>query len=740
MRKMSKKGLIITGVSSLSVIGLVIILLLLFYFGIFSGLSTVKFDKNKLINVNTSLEVYDNNDKIIEENYSGDRPTINIEKIPKHVINAFISIEDKDFYKHRGINVKRMIKAFFVNIKAGKVKQGASTISQQLIKNTHLSNKKTFSRKMNEILLAQTLEKKFSKSDILENYLNVIYFGSGTFGIEQASQKYFGKTAEELTIDEGAMLAGIIKAPSRYSPILAQENCKNRRNIVLNEMKEEKYITQEEFAYYSTLPISIKEDISLVGQNDYLFASIDEACSLLQKSEKELTLNGYKIFTYMDKDEQTKAEQLLQNKDLYPKNNPDAMILSIKTQNGAISAYKSKSKYNLLKTTRQPGSIIKPIISYGPAIEYGTITPQSPILDEKCTFNGYSPNNYKDTYHGYVTAKQALSQSLNIPSVKVLDLVGIERAKFFASKLGISLNKTDNGYAIALGGLTEGITPLEITNAYLPFANNGKYIKASFIRKIEDKNGNTIYSNTKTPYEVINEDTAFLITDMLKETVVGGTAKKLQSLNNENIASKTGTVGDKNGNTDIWNISYTPEKVCCVLMCNTKEREYNFDNNTTGSGFPTIMMREFLKGTKNKSFIVPNTIRKQKIDILNLNENAKLTLATQSTPERYIKEEYFSIRNLPKQDSTIFEQIDNFTINITVKQSAEISFNAKGYLTYEIYRKNDDMVDLLKTIEGFSGKVSFEDKDIKHGNFYQYYVIAKMEKSSTKSNVVKIAF
>ena len=736
-KKFFKISIIVTFILST----IFLFLFTLLYFGVFSGLSSVKLDENKLININTSINIYDEDGNIIPGDFTMDRPLEKIEEIPQHVIDAFVSIEDKDFYKHKGVNYKRIIGALISNLKAGTIQQGASTITQQLIKNTHLTNEKTLSRKINEFLLAQELEKKLDKNEIMENYLNIIYFGSGTFGIEQASKKYFDKSAKDLNLIEGATLAGIIKSPNTYSPIFNKENCVQRRNIVLHEMYLDKKINKEEYEKAINTPLETESNTTVTAQNDYIAMALKEAGKILSKSEKDLVLSGCNIYTYMDSNLQQEAINIAKTPEYLPTPQSDLCISAL-DNNGKVKAYIAKSIYDFSNIKRQPGSVLKPVLVYAPALEYNIISPISPILDEKCDFNGYSPKNYNNVYHGYVTAKEALSNSYNIPAVKILDIVGLQKSKYVAQKLGIKFDKNDSGYALALGSMNSGVNPIEMFGSYVPFMNGGKYTQPTFIKKIVDKNGNTLYIDNKLTSQAINEDTAYLITDMLKETVKTGTAKKMSNLNID-IASKTGTAGAQDGsNTDIWNISYTPDLLIGVLICNTGDKDNNLPKTATGSNYPTIIAKKLFEGKSNKIFEKPSTVRTEKIDSTMLKYN-KVLLATPNTPEKYIQEHYFSIKNIPNEYSTNFTNINNFNIDVdATNDSPIISFDAQNHIEYEVYRKSEDIITLLDTIKGKNGKVEIIDKTPPKGNFYEYFVkayFAENKNSTTKlSNTVKI--
>ena len=719
-----------------------LMLFCVFHFGFLNNFSSVKFDKTKLSYTNSEIKLFDDEGLLINQNKEEEKDII-IKDLPKNLINAFISIEDKSFYSHNGINYKRMIMATIKNITSGKLKEGASTISQQLIKNTHLTNEKTFSRKANELLLAKELEKQLSKDEILTAYFNAIYFGSGAFGINQASQRFFSKEPKDLNLAECATLAAIIKSPKTYSPINNKDKCKKRRNLVLKEMYKDNKINKEELTNALNLDIGIKINTNYLKNNTYLDATINEACSILKITEKDLLLKEYKIYTYKNQKIQSTLENEIKNYLKYTNNEEcDCAAMSVDNKTGGINGFYGKSIYDLYSLKRQPGSAFKPIISYAPAIENNIIYPITPILDEKVNINGYIPTNYNNKNYGWISAKTALAKSLNIPSVKVLNYVGIAQAKEFAKKLGVNFNNKDNGYSLALGGLTDGLTIKELTNCYQCFGNNGKFIPLGLIKEIRNKNDKIIYKHNTFGKKAIKDSTAFLITDMLKESVKSGTCKKL-NLTNYNIAAKTGTVGipknkDKE-NSDAWNISYTPDNTLCVWFGSTNINN-GLSKNISGSTAPSLLAQAFYKNNsflKNKDFEKPNSVEEIDLNNIEYTNNQKILLADQETPDRYKFKSYFSIDNKPEETSNIFNKIDDFEIKAKVIDNyIEILLDANKYLWYEIIKINEDNKEIIATIKDKQGEIFIKDNNVKKGNFYSYYVVAHFN-NFTSSNIQK---
>ncbi len=704
--------------------------------GLLTNFSTEKFDKNKLNFENSVVEMYDFDGKIVNIDLK-EQKKIDFDELNKQTIDAFISIEDKNFYTHRGVNYKRIVKSAFKNLTKGQFAEGASTISQQLIKNTHLTSEKTIKRKINELILTKKLESSLSKKEIMTAYLNAIYFGNGTFGINQASQRYYSKSAKELNLNESATLAGMIKSPKLYSPILNPENCKKRRNLVLQQMYLQGKIDKDTYEKTIKEDLNLQQNKSFLGYNTYYNYAIDEACKLLNISEKDLIIRGYKLNTFLDTTKQKAITSQIENTQL---ENIDCLALSLDNKSGGVSSIYGKSDFNLSNIYRQPGSILKPVISYAPALEYNIISPITPILDEKIDFDGYSPNNFNKKFNGWVSCKNALARSLNIPSVKLLDYVGIERAKKFASQM-IEFDKQDNGYSLALGGLTNGVKILDIANCYQAIANGGKYVKARFVKSIENRYGREIFFNIGNENQVMKNSTAYLLTDMLKECVSNGTCRKLNGLGLD-IASKTGTVGNNDGNSDAWNISFTPKQTLCIWVGSTTNKPLS--NSITGSNLPTTIAQGIYSETQKDTtkFVPPPTVQEEEISQLDLTQNNLVVLAPPYMPDRYKTKALFSIDNIPQEFSKKFDKIDDFILQGTLNNgNIELSLDAQKFLIYDIYRQNDDETTLIATISNKQGIVTILDQNIESDNFYTYYALATFLNNnyeiSNKSQYIK---
>ncbi len=660
-----------------------------------------------LASANLSIDIFDRENKPINEETLFE--SCKIEELQPHTKNAFISIEDKEFYNHNGINKKRMIGAMINNIKAGKLKEGASTISQQLIKNTHLSGEKTLERKLKEVALTKKLEKAFSKDEILESYLNIIFFGNNCYGIENASHYYFNKDAKDLNLNESCTLAGLIKSPTRYSPITNYDNCLKRRNLVLSEMQKDGYISIEEKLEIEKQPINLDINSHSEKLNTYAEAALDEAAKILNIPAKQLAVGGYKLHTYLDEEKQADLKESLFKIDV---ENADNAGIVIDNQTGGVLAYHGKSNFKLMDIKRQPASCIKPILVYAPALNECAISPDTQILDEKVTIGGYSPNNVNKKYSGYVSVTDAVKNSINIPAIKVLSYIGIDTGKAYAEKMGINFDETDDSYAIALGGMSYGTNLKDLATAYTTFAKGGQFAPSTFIQYIVDGNNKLVYVHKPQNKMVLREDAAYLMTNILEETAKSGTARKLADIKNTEIASKTGTVGKKNsnGNTDAYNISYTPQETIGVWLGNLK----NTPLSIAGGNQPTEAVRSYVQKQSYDSitFSVPSSVTNVDIDTLELEENHRLVLANPYAPDRYKKSALFSRFNLPQDIST------NFTESPTVDASAVVennqivvNLNPHRHLKYEIFKDDVKTQTITEKSQPLTLRFAFKEKE-----------------------------
>ena len=559
----------------------------------------VDFDVYRITGCDRTSIIYDGQSDVVTRLHGvQDRTWVSISELQPSTVYAFISAEDARFFEHEGVDVIRIAGAIVADIKAGSYVQGASTISQQLIKLSHLTSEKTISRKAEEAALAYEMERQYSKEDILEMYLNYVYFGGGYYGIEAAAEGYFGVHASDLTLDQSAMLAGILKSPSGYAPHINYAASINRRNNILRLMRDYGYITDDEKKQASAGRPTILHDKNEEYSGYYTDAVTKSAAALMGITVDELIRGGYSIYSAMDSDIQHYCEEMFKNGELFPAEDSEAAIVVLEPSTGMVVAMVGGRSYTggisfnrATDIRRQPGSVIKPVIAYAPAFEYLNYTAADMILDEETTFSDYTPSNYGNKYYGWVTVREAVTKSLNVPAVKTLSEVGVERAKDFAKRCGIEFDDKDDSLALALGGFTYGVSPLQIAGAYSCFASGGIYNTPTLIKKITDRNGLTVYEYRQDNRRVMSEANAYILTSMLKSVVTEGTGHRLNTLDIP-IAGKTGTVGLANGNRDAWMAGYTPEYTAVVWQGYDSDRLGLLPSSATGGTYPALMLYE----------------------------------------------------------------------------------------------------------------------------------------------------
>ena len=742
MKKKKVISIILISILSLIIVALGIVLIY-----VLNAIKPVKNIDVRLTNKEQNYsEIFDVNGEPLTYTENLKNNYIKLDEIPEVTKQAFLSIEDKDFYNHKGLNYKRIAKATFNNLKSHSLGEGASTITQQLVKNRFLTNEKTFDRKIKEAYLSKKLEATESKEKILETYLNTIYFGNGAYGIGNASKTFFDKEPTELTLAESCILAGCIKSPNTYSPINNYENAILRMNVVLNELLEDKKITDEEYNNAKNEIVNVKKYNFINSLNDidlYTQFVLNEASEILNTNTYNVLHGGYKIYTNQNFEVQKILDEVINDESNYHKNSygniANSLAMIIDNTDYSVLAVSGKSKYNLVNIKRQPGSLIKPILTFAPAINEGVINAKTQILDEKIDIDGYSPNNVGNHFYDYISVEDIVAKSLNIPTVKITQNLGLQKCKNYARKAGIEFNEQeDNGYAIALGGLTDGVTLKNITDAYSTLTNNGKYVKSGFIKKINNQNNMTIYSKNMAETNVFNDDTAYLMTDILKYSVKNGTSKKLSKYGFD-VAGKTGTVAvkDTNLNTDAYSLAYTTQHTMSVWLGNyTMEQKYHLEGKNNGGTYATQMISQVFDNlyeeSKPKNFEMPDSVEEVIIDKKTLDENHIVVLGN-NIPERYQEKCLVSSRFKPTDVSNKFDKIEPFDFEIkTYKNSCEIIFDAKDYLEYYVYRVCNDVPTMIKNIKNCNGETSFVDTNMEDNIKYKYYIKAKSNFSNAE--------
>ncbi|MFD5851702.1 transglycosylase domain-containing protein [Cytobacillus pseudoceanisediminis] len=572
-----------------------------------------------------STVIYDADEEVASKISANKNEGISIDKIPDHMKNAVIAIEDHRFYEHGGIDLKGIGRAFFTNLKAGGIVEGGSTLTQQLTKNALLSAEKTYKRKLEEFFLAIEIEKEYSKDEILQMYLNQVYFGEGAWGIKRAAMKYYAKDVEDLSISEAALLAGLVKAPSAINPYQNEDKAIERRNLVLDRMKEHSFISEKEWEKAKNEKLVFEDGGGdpLKGKYPYYVdVVLEEAINKYNISLDDLLSNGYQIYTELDQDMQGSVEETYKNDQLFPKGTGEQPVQSgailLDPHNGGIRALAGgRGEHTLLGHNRavhkvgQPGSTMKPIVPYAAALEAGwEITDE--LKDERMTFGeDYEPNNYNGQFRGNVPMYEAVKDSLNVPAVWLLDEIGVEKGVDAAKRFGIPEDAINQNLALALGGTNEGVSPLTMAQAYAVFANGGERPEAHSITKIVDKDGETVAEWKGENTRVISKDVADKVTTMLLGVVQHGTGKAAQIPGRE-VAGKTGstqmTIEGIDGVKDQWFVGYTPQLVGAVWVGHDMTDAKNYLTTSSSEGTAPIfreIMTEALKNQEAESFNVP---------------------------------------------------------------------------------------------------------------------------------------
>lgn len=745
---------------AIPLIGIAILLTILAYI-LGTTISTWKeLDMAKLEQVQQSSFIYDlENNKITDIHGVENRVKVPLSDIPEHVQNAFIATEDIRFYTHPGFDIKRLASSLWQNIKARAYVQGGGTITQQVVRNAFLSQEKVMSRKIQEIYLAYELEKKYSKEQILETYLNLIYFGKGTYGVEAASNRYFGKSIKDISLAEGAMLAGIIKNPGRYSPLINEENSINRKNLVLDLMVKNNYLSEEEGRIAKEETIEIIETPPESNIHSFFMDMVlEEAADILNVKEEELYTNGYRIYTSLDRDLQKFTEILFDDTNLFPKSPSSGepcqgALVALDSSTGEVRALLGgrregaplrKAFNRATQSMRQPGSVIKPLVVYTPAIENFGYMPVSFVEDAPFSVDDYSPSNYGGKFNGWVTIREAVARSINVPAVKVLNDIGIGSGMSFAKKLGIPFADEDRNLSIALGGFHYGISPMELARAYASLADGGKYKDYTTIRKIEDPNGIVVYQFNPYKSQYFSEESAFIMNHILQSSVEweGGTASRLKSLGIP-LAAKTGTVQlpdtkefeGINGTKDAWIAVYNPDYVITVWMGFDETNSNNYlPSSAVGGSYPADMAKEILghiyTNRPAPDFKKPLNVVEIELDGRALKERNQVMLASPLTPHDYIVREYFLRNNIPQTKTDYWVVPDtprDFEVKLSQKGLPTLSFMPhQSFAVYDIYKSNSrgQTMHIHRVEPGNQSKIQWTDLLVDPGNTYSYYVVA----------------
>jgi 1A family penicillin-binding protein len=579
----------------------------------------------RLMNRNsTGVVLLDKNGKeFFSRGKAAHRDIVRLEQISDDLEHALVASEDKDFYNHSGFSPLSIVRAMYTNILARGVTGGGSTITQQLAKNTLLSDQRSFMRKYQELTIAMAIENRYSKKEIMEMYLNSVFYGDNSYGIAEAAKNYYGKTPAQLNLAESAMLIGVLPAPTAYSPVTGDPAlAKQRQTTVLSRMVKNGFISEEQKKAALNEQLAYAPRKSPIDNQAPHFTEKILAELYDKYGEEQVERSGYRVKTTLDLGLQDAANQAVQNGRAYlvKRGGSNASLVAVDPKNGNILAYVGSADYNdptwgkvdMVKTPRQPGSSFKPIY-FADALASGKITPATMIEDKKITdLGGFSPQNASRSYYGNVSVRQALGWSLNIPAVRVMQKEGIDNAVTAAKNLGITSLKNPQSYGLSLALGSAEVPLMQMTHAYAGFANGGNQVDLADIASIENKYGQPIFTSSKKSHQAISQAGAYLISNILSDTqaksrifgnslTVYGTDGK-----QKNVAVKTGTTDEAR---DAWTIGYTTDIAVGVWTGNNDNSPMRSGGSDMAGPIFKAMMKQAI-GSNNPQFAQPATVVK----------------------------------------------------------------------------------------------------------------------------------
>lgn len=697
--------------------GSLFILALIAYTTILYGGKLIVDEEKMTLSGPTTIETVDGEE--LWSLYDEYRIPVKLDEIPDHVIHAFISIEDRRFFEHSGVDFISIMRAIYRDIVARSKVEGASTITQQLAKNLFLSNEKTWLRKTKEVMVSLYLERELTKDNILELYLNVIYFGKGQYGIEAASQKFFSKSVGDLTLEEGALLAAIVKAPNSYSPIDYPEKALERRNLVLESMYQTDFITEEEkneaIAQPLNLNVSMREFKPDVQA--YIDLVLKEANEKHQLSLEQLQKNEYKLIVTMNPTIQQIAYEQFQYDQYFPGNNMSdiqgAFVMMDEATGGIVAAIGGRDyefgQLNRVVVNRQPGSTMKPIAVYAPALMQKELHPYSLIPDQLLEWDEGTFRNADGVYEGAVSVYKALVQSKNSPSVWLLDDIGIDYAKDYLQAMDIALE--DEGLSIALGGLTDGITPINLIESYRTFVHDGQFIPSYTIQEIQDEEGETIFLQQTSNKQIFSKQVSWTMIEILKGVVEEGTGTAGNYA--KELAGKTGTTEHPIAvgyTKDAWFVGLTPEYVTALWIGYDKSTEENY--LTGNSSYPTKLTKQILTLV-----------------------DEQLTLKETFTQPEDVESVMHPIELPDKIHVTGTKELGGLSI---VKGKLSWDASEDERIVYRIYKVKDGIDELIGEVTGESEYVIENIKFFKKEYFYVVPFDPLTETEGKQSNIISL--
>lgn len=641
---------------------------------------------------------------------------------PELLKNAFVAIEDKRFYSHKGYDIIRIGGAVLKNLKAGAVKEGASTITQQLVKNTHLTQERSVARKLKEIALASDLERRYSKDEILNMYLSVIYFGSGAYGVKSAARTFFGADIGELTLAECATLAGIVRNPAGYSPLKRPEECVKRRNLVLSLMREQGYISDEECAAAQAEELDAHGDERDDPLNCELYLSLakKQAADMLGITVYQLDNSAVKIYTALDKNVQQALESERKNASNFENGGVLSVSTAIDNASGEVLGLSSSLPYEIC---RQTGSVLKPLAVYAPALDMRSVTLATPIEDEKITYGDFAPENFGGKYYGMTTVEDAIKKSMNSVSVKLLDYIGVENSARYLNNFGLDVQERDKNYSLALGAL--GASPMDVAAAYSAIARGGEYAKGSYVRYVVF-DGKKIDADADSR-RVLSPASASLLSAALAETVKDGTAVTLSALPFE-VAAKTGTAQREDGkNSDAWIASYNDDVTVVVW--------HGSDDGLAerGGGLPAhhaknIWEKLASRADFRKNITLSADVAPADVDVYSTNRLKKVVLATPNTPSAYKRTQYFDVSCPPEPCLGLFDSVPSCRIFVDVREGhVELNFETLPIYAYALYRTDIFGKALIFASDGTGEAHTVRDVPVGFGKNVKYELVCSVK-------------
>ena len=587
--------------------------------------------------------VFSDSNRLLAEFYVENRTPVGLGDVPDTMIYALIATEDTRFYNHFGLDLQGIARALYRNIRAGKVVEGGSTLTQQLAKVLFLTPERSYTRKLKEMALALRIEQRYTKQEILALYLNQIYFGSGAYGVEAAARIFFNKSAKELTIAECALLAGLPRSPRYYSPFKSPQSALGRRSYVLNRMVQRKVITKEQADSAKQVALPLAPQLRTEGAAPYFVEYVRQQVEE-RFGSSILYSGGLNIYTTINEELQGYAENAVRTglagiearhsgKKRTPSIPLQAALVAVEPSSGHILAmvggrdYRESQFNRAWQAVRQPGSAFKPLI-YAAALDRGftsaDVLEDSPLSIKVDRNRTWTPENFTRKHQGNVTLRSALALSLNVPTVRLLERIGIQQAIEYANKFGIR-NTLFPYLSLALG--SSDVTLLELASAYAVFANHGVRLGPVSITTVSDSTGRVLYANTALPDQVLRAESAFLITNLLKGTIENGTGWKARELARP-AAGKTGTTNDYR---DAWFIGYSSSLLAGVWVGYDDHRIIG--NRETGARAALPIWLDFMKnahaGREPEDFHVPEGITFRDIDArtgMLASESCRLTI------------------------------------------------------------------------------------------------------------------